>query len=478
MALTETELSDQWAKAVRIIEKIRAFTDDDIVGVGNVIEDLEAVLEGDLTPQALASAAGSIRAGLSDLISPGVAQQMLIPLVREYMSLLPAATNPSGGAAYQNIGLQMKALYEHFANNSKKVKSRQIAFDAAGNDAPATPTGTKSNSKAGSIVGGGDLIRCTENVDGYEIENCHVETKTFRCVQDRNAGVDEHAEVFEHIGSPESRDSCQRATTLWGGSGVNSRTLIRSKHAGSGAGGSMLRNSSFTDNDTTATQQFDGWTLEPGGTEPTITTTTAQIYRGDPTDGGVPGAAKFSADGTIKQVITDWNVQTLDTSVPYFCRVMVNADVLSATGASCTVEFKLGSSTTGAINISAMTDWYELRIGSTTQSDQWFRNFNEPGDMDVEIIVSNLTGGSILVDDVILSPYTRIDGTFYAITQQETTSALAVPWAVDDNLEITDTGGAPTTGRVQYWLWRAGLGFLPHQDAAVTSGNGIVDPSA
>ena len=46
-------------------------------------------------------------------------------------------------------------------------------------------------------------------------------------------------------------------------------------------------------------------------------------------------------------------------------------------------------------------------------------------------------------------------------------SITPVAWALDDTLEFTDTGGAAATAKIQYWLWVAGLGYLP-TDASPT----------
>ena len=51
-----------------------------------------------------------------------------------------------------------------------------------------------------------------------------------------------------------------------------------------------------------------------------------------------------------------------------------------------------------------------------------------------------------------------VDGTYWAIRGN---AATHTPWLVDDQLAITDTGGAPATAKIQYWLWRTGLGYLP-----------------
>jgi len=108
-----------------------------------------------------------------------------------------------------------------------------------------------------------------------------------------------------------------------------------------------------------------------------------------------------------------------------------------------------------AVALSAQTGWNELILDF--DENLWFRNFNEDP-MDVEIELASNTTGYVLVDDAIFAPLDLIDGTYWFLRGNNTSHTS---WLVDDVFEFTDTGGAPATGKLQWWLYVAGLGYLP-----------------
>jgi hypothetical protein len=454
---TETELQTQWRNCVDILEKTRVHADG-LAAASGELDVLEKSLEGEYTPAALSAFSQSFRAGLSSLVDPGRALEALNPILFEYGKLM------SEGSGYRDTGSLMRALYEHFITNSLTVKSREITYDTTA----VAPAGFTN-------VGNGEMVRLTEDENGYDLEACHVETKRFRCRSDQNTGEDEQAEVFEFLSDPVSYDnllSSQSDAAQLGGSGL--QVFFRAKHAGTGEGGSILRNSSFTTYDATAINRFTGWAASFGGAAVAadVTQDTTNTYRGSPgTTAANDASLKISMDAsgdtvTLKQTLP---VAGLDPFTPYFYRIMVNKTIGSAAGG--TVTIRLGSKTAAATIANLSANWDELRIGdaalagSEDPSDCWFKNFNQDG-LDVEIEWTGGTSGFILVDDAILAPWDEIDGTFWAL--RATHATAPVPWAVDDVLEITDTGGAPATAEIQWWLFRAGLGYLPHSPAVIT----------
>jgi len=59
---------------------------------------------------------------------------------------------------------------------------------------------------------------------------------------------------------------------------------------------------------------------------------------------------------------------------------------------------------------------------------------------------------------VIFAPWDLIDGTYWCLRGN---AATHTAWAVDDTLTVTDAGGAPGTGKIQWWLFVSGFGYLP-----------------
>lgn len=423
---TEAEVQAQWKAAVDILESTRNYADGTLVGK---LDTLEQALEGEYTPARLGLSSAQYRSQMSALLNPSRAIEFLEPVLFEYAPLI------GFGGGYREAGALMRALYEHFHDNSYSVEERAITYDTS-----ATAGGTN--------VGNGSMSRLTVDENGYNLEACHVETKIFRCRQDQNSGADENAELFEVLGEASSKDSL-----LYGsfGSGDTANTTIRSLHAGTGGGGSLLRNSSFQTYSASASPKFSGWTETAGGAN--IEQDTSAHYRPIPNSTDTHSLKITGGSGTVtlKQTLENARRSRLDPNTPYFFRLMWNGTPGSAVGGTLTI--RLGSAS-ASVSV-AQSGWQELRIASGQGC--WFRNFNEDP-LDVEIEWSSSTSGYVLIDDVILAPWTEVDGTYWALRGS---AASHTPWLLDDTLTFTDTGGAAGTGKLQWWLWRAGLGYLP-----------------
>ena len=443
-AASEANLQTQWQNAVDILEKTRVFADGLAADSGE-LEVLENSVDGEFTPRALTEFAANYRADLSDLLSPSRVLEALEPIIREYGNIIATSTtNGEGfGGHYTDIGELHQAIYEHFIDTNLYVDSRSITFSNTG----PTTTGT----------GNGTLRRLTVDENNEPLESCHVEKKRFLCRQDQNSGVDEWAEVFEYAGENGSPDNLSRFVF---GSGERVSGFTRARHAGTGAGGSLLRNSSFSTYSATATPKYAGWTqtLTGGAVAGDIGTdqTADNTYRGSPgTAAADDRAVSLTAPGgtsdsiKLSQPLADMRVSQLDPNTPYFLRVMYKP--VSSDG---TLYLRLGDEST-SVAVSGST-WQELVMPIGQNS--WFNNFNEDG-FDVEIEWTGGLTGSLLLDDVIFAPFEQIDGTFYLITNS---NASPTPFEVNDQIDVADDGGNPaTSGKINYYLFLAGLRALP-----------------
>lgn len=442
---TEIELQGMWQDAVDILETTRVHADSTLAGASGKFDTLIQALEGEYTPT-LANTVAAYRAGVAGLIDQSITRQFLEPIIFEYSQILQNDATYGFGAGYNDIDSLFGALYEHFVNNGKTVQSRAITY------------GTPSSTGTGNTT----LTRLTEDENGFNLEFCHVERKRFRCRNDQNTGVSEFAEEYEFLGELQSRDSLLRASF---GSGESERVFIVNKNAGSGSGGSLLRNSTFTDYDATNDNDFDGWELV-SGTVPTQDTSNYYVsHPGAESDGTDDSSMKFVAgtSARLKQTIDlNSNLGSLDPNVPYFCRMMVNADIGSASGGSAILH--LGSKT-ATLNLANFgTGWNEVRIGDTSldgsedPSDCWFKNFNSDP-FDIEVEWNSASSGQLIIDDLIFVPWDLVDGTYW-IARHAHPSSPTSPLR-DHTFTATDSGGAPTTAKIQWWLWIAGLGYLP-----------------
>lgn len=436
-APTEAEIQAQWRAGIDIIETLRNHFDGTIAGAGGKLDTLTQILEGEYLPAEYTRLMGQIRAQCSDVVSPAYASQVITPALFEYGKILAADATYGLGAGYRAPGDIFASLYDWFHDKSLSVTSRGITFDT-------TPTAGAGN------TGNGTISRLTIDENAYNIEACTIEKKQFVCRADQNSGTEEHAETFEMIGEPSSFDSLLRGSF---GSGDSARTVITSKHAGTGSGGSLLQNSSFSQYAAASSPKFTGWTETAGGAY--ISQDATNYYRSHP---NATTNASLKMDGgsgtvTVTQPLSAMRVRRLDPNTPYFLRVMVNKTIGSAVGGSVTVTMGGVSKT---VTISALASgWAEITIDFN--EDCWFKNFNQDS-FGISISWTSSTSGYLLVDDVIFSPWDLIDGTYWCIRQN---AASPTSWLQDDILTLTDTGGAPGTGKIQYWLWVAGFGYLP-----------------
>lgn len=454
---TEAEVRAQWRAVVDVLEESRNFFDGTLAGSAGLFAALNATLEGEYTPTTIPNLLAGFRAQASSMVSADTARAMLEPVLYEYFNsseIRASATDTGYGSGFTDLDEVWSALYDWFDANSYTVQSRNITFGSV--------------SAAAGNVGNGSMARLTTDAKGYTREACTPEKKIFRCIGDQNSGTKEHAEIFEVVGDQASRDSLLR---LVNGSGESQRTTIRERNAGSGAGGSLLTNSSFSSFTSGASaQKFRGWTESFAGAAvlADVTQDTTNFYRSFP-NATVDASLRIDMNSasdtvTLTQTLDDMRVAQLQPLTPYFFRVMWNREVGSATGGDITI--RMGSST-GTVALAAQTGWNELLIDTGVL---YPLGFASAGTFDIEIEWSGGTSGYVLIDDVIMAPYDLVDGTYYCIRQN---AASPTAWRVDDALYLTDTQPGPQTeGKLQYWAYIAGLGYLPSTTGAPT----VTDP--
>ena len=447
---TEAEIQAQWVAVVDVLESFRAHVDGTLAVAGGKWDVLLTQLEGEYTPAELADWVNGMRASCSALISQSAASRALTPILFEYAARIDAdATGTQGfGSGYRSPEQLFRMLYDWFVAKSYTVESRAITYDT-------------SATLGASNVGNGAVGRLTVDEHGFALEACTVERKMFKCVADKNSGVEEHAEVFESLGEAASFDSVLRASY---GSGAAANTTLVSKNAGTGGGGSWLNNSSFSDYSATWTPKFTGWTESAGGAS--VAQDTTNTYRGFPGQ-QTAGALQITGGAgtvTLKQPLSAMRARRLDPDTPYQLRAMVNPTVGTASGGSFTIRCGSNSKTVAIADMSP--GWQEVALDF--DENLWFRNFNEDP-LDIEVEWSSSTSGTLLVDDMIFAPFDLIDGTYWFLRGN---AAAHVSWLVGDILAFTDTGGAPATGKLQWWLMVAGIGYLPSSGTPT-----VADPS-
>lgn len=438
---TQSEIQAQWADAIDILETFRNLVDGTLAGNAGKFDNLLQNLKGEYIPSELTRFVAVFRSGCSNLMSPSYARSVIAPCLYEFATLLNS--QPSGdategfGAGYRTPSQIWRALYEYMHTQTQTVESRNITFGAA--------------SAGGSNTGNGVLSRLNVDEHGYAMEAVTVERKMIRCRQDASTGVREGSEVFEVLGDASSYDNVLRSEQ---GSGQSSNAALYSRNAGGGNGGSLCNNGSFADYNSGGNPKFTAWTETANGAQ--ISQSTSVSYRAAP---GSSIAASLEIDGssgtvTVTQPLTAMRRTRLNPDQPYFLRAMVKADGgTAASGGNFTLTLGSQSLDTAISGLSAGWNEIILPIGQNS----WFRNFNQ-ADMSIVIEWASPTSGTLHVADVIFAPMDFVDGGYMCLRQN---AASPTNWQVDDLLVVEDSGGAPATGKIQYWNWLAGFGYLP-----------------
>lgn len=331
-----------------------------------VTQELKSAYANIFTP-ALQAARGDLNSFILRLPS------VLAPLILDYGQVINVPeTNPT---------LVFGRLYQYYIDNSFAVQSRLINYGTV--------------TAVGSPNGSGVFYRCTVDENGYPLEATTPDIKTLRCLADAQSGVAIGEEQFEVRGQSPNKDFLviQGSGVFTGVRGVSGRDSQN-----------IISNPSFDSFGGTAASPnpITNWT-------PNVSLSNFAIdqvnyyrsYQGVAT----PGALKILAsDGVSQNINVSGN--TFISTAPYFFAVAWNRQVYNCTGGTLTLT--VGGISVSVV-ISAQTGWQILVIPIGKKS--WFKNFNA-NTLAIQVAVSGLTGGALLVDDVIICPFQFIDGTW------------------------------------------------------------------
>ena len=429
---TYDELVTQLKARVHIIEEFYKAVSTGASSFVTLQDTLAQAAEGDFLDAMLASVA-SDRASISAILSPGNIKAALAPIFRMLGKHVMAVPETDVDSLFVRF-------YDYCITNSKNVNSRDITFGSV-----SSVTGT----------GNGTIHRCTADDTGNSIESITPEAIIAECVADQNSGAIKHQETFQFRGASPSRDF-----VLVTGSGakaninaVSAKDSLRllsnpsfSQYSGTAAATS-------TPSDPTA---ITNWTVSD------IADFQADIdvaYRGFDGDSS-PTALRFQDNATCSQILADTTRARLNPNVPYFLQVAVYRE----SNCDGSVILRMGA-TNRTVAMSSLSNgaWNLVTVTSSPDSTNYLKSFNEDS-LDIKFELTSRTTGSLLIDDVIFAPMTNFAGTFYIVVGGSTA------FLRDDKLNWTDS---ETGAVVQYWLYRAGLGYLPSDNSGSET---ITDP--
>ena len=387
----------------------------------NVLAMYDAVVEGFKGEFAALAIQGAdaFRATSSALVSPAIGTQMLNAAWRQY--------GKQQGFPERNPVQILDRLLVYFAEGSERVTPRTFTFGA-----PAAITGT----------GDGVVNRITKDRYDFDIEAATPEAKEIKCIADQSSGGAQIGQqTFEIRGAHVPRDFVEGVV---GFDRAGTITAISSDDAAR-----FLTNPSFNQFTGTAPDitTVTGWTIATiADVQIEDTDGVSTIYRTSIQEGTAPGSLRFQDNEKITQLL---DREQFDPFTPYYCQIAFFRE------ASCdgNLTIRLGA-TTATVALSAQSGWTILRIA--LDQGLYLRNFNASV-LDFEVELDSRTTGTLLVDDIVLAPATRFDGTWWAIV------GGATEFLLEDLTTATDT---VSEAIINKWLWRLYNRYLPHGTTA------------
>lgn len=349
----------------------------------------------------------------------------LTPLILSY------ARHVAGSAAGQ-VGPALDDIYDYFAAQAKRVKSRGCSYGAY----------------SSAAVGTGVVNRITKDWQGFNLEAITPETRTATIVADARSGADPFEGVLEFVGAARSRSVLTVA-----GTGMRRRITCLS------ARNSLLANASFESYSGTAPSAgspqtpsaVTDWTVDTIGSTQLDADRYYKAYRSVAS----PLGLRFTGNNGVQQALTVNGVSVLRFT-PYYLEVAVYRE----SNCDGTLTLTLGSTST-AVAMSSLTNsaWNVVRLSTGADQKPW-PTYWDTGSAYVRVALSSRTTGSIVIDDVLFVAAVPIDGTFVAPV------AGSVDYVLGDYHTSTDT--ISSDSKVQKQLARRYGRYLPHVPNSTT----------
>lgn len=377
------------------------------------------------------------RSAANSVLTPAAGRLVLDPILLTYAE--------AAGLAERDPIEILTRLKRYFVDNTKTLKSRNYSYGSV---------------SAGTNTGDGLLKRLTYDEWGYIIETGTLEAKTAYCEAAQSVNSAEKGkERFRVRGLNDFRlhDELKRDQSSFGSgtdttlTGMVSEDAVASNASFSSYGGTRAAAGA----DSTPTS-ITNWTLATGSIS-NIRATIDTVYRPAGRSDTTPTALKFNNVIKLTQSFRDIN-RTLLWDRPYYCQIAVRRT------SSCdgTFSLRVGAVTINQTVSSLANDAWAIvgfdSLSTTNRKKFWPRNMSET-DINIEIELASWSTGSLYVDDLILSPMTKIDGTWYAL------AGGATPFLVADSFSWTDAlaGSDSVVQRTLAYVYGE---TLPHDSAA------------
>lgn len=314
----------------------------------------------------------------------------------------------------------LEELRVYYSENSRKVSSRRWSR--------GTP------SAAGGNTGSGTINRLTKDEYGFDIETGFAEAIEAEVTLDVGEGSLKHEEVLTFKGSSPDRDAIKITGT---GISPTKPTCISARESMD-----VVANCSFDvyqGASAAAPDSITNWT--PGSDIANFGIDTTKYYR-DYEGATAPSSLKILDDDELTQAFTVRR-HKFTASVPYYMQVAVNRD---SSGFDGNFTFEAGNSSVVVAGGSlAANSWEIVRVALGTGN--WYKNFNETAAA-FKVKVDSRSTGHILVDDLLVAPFRKVKGTWYAPV------GGATKFLYRDSFTWTDSegSGGVVTGIINWFL--------------------------
>ena len=430
---TEAEIRLQIGYAVLGLEELRELAEADATNLIGVESQLVDSLKGDYSPEALGGWS-AFRAVVSQALSQTTVRSVLDAHFLNYGKLIASPESDSLSI--------FRDLYDYYVTNSLTVEERDFTFG--------------SPSAGGSNVGDGTMYRLNIDENGFDIDVQTADAKTLTCIADEHSGAQEHAETFEITGAERNRDYL----SLAGGTGEPGSRPVGQINALTGRDSqAFIQNPSFHDTSLTFTTgvatpasatDVRNWTPD----DYTKLRLDRNTYYRDSMGEANPTSLRFVGSAYVQQNLSVRGGTVSQTGIggfgqelePIYIQIAYNRQTGSGDG---TLTLTFGSQTASVV-LAAQTGWNVLQIAVGAKN--WMKTWNQEDPL-VKVALSGWSTGYVLVDDVIVAPFSNFDGGWYAIL------GGATPFLRDDSFSFTDS--VAETGLVQKWFVRGGYGYLP-----------------
>ncbi len=387
---------------------------------------------------------------LASILTPASVQQGLAPHIAE---ILTAIDEPVSGDFATDM-VTWREVLNGASGNARSFNDREITFGSV--------------SAGGSNVGNGTVHRLTVDENDEDLQGVTLETKTAKIISDVNQTGALDEDILLILGETAERtfakvDGSGVDARVKGRTAVDSRAFVSNPSFDEFSGTQPTAGSPTTPASTTS---VTGWVLSSTAAFEVDADTTYRSFEG----AGTPLSLKFVDNGSATQIFRNNVNPRFKIRTPLYWQIAVFRE----SNCDGTFTFALGAASK-ATTVSTLTNAAWNVVVTNKDSDCYYRTYKDTSDLTLGLTLASRTTGAIYVDDLLLTEWDLIDGSYYVYV------AGSTPSAEQDEFTWTDSSVA-ARGIMVYWLiYRTGLSAILNWAYSVNVTTGgtetLADPS-